>query len=102
MNVDKFGHHVFKRTKVNSYIEPYMAFINFNDDFIDVKNKAIKHLGNPIDPADGVTKQYVDNMMEVMFKKITTINQTFEQLDTEIKSLKQSIDSASQRSKYRK
>lgn len=102
MNVDKFGHHVFKRQKVNSCVEPYMAFMNFNDNFIDAKNKAIKHLGKPIDSTDGVTKQYVDNRMEALFKKITTINQTLEQLDTEINCIKQSIESVSQRSKYQK
>lgn len=98
MNVDKFGHHILKRSKVDSYVNS----LNFNSGFIHARNKAIKHLGKPTDPTDSVTKEYVDHIVEAMSKKVTTLYQKLDQLEKEITSLKQNIDALCQKSKYAK
>lgn len=101
MNVDKFGHHVLKKQKMNNYKEPSLAFINVTDCF-DAKNKTIKHIGKPVDPEDCATKQYVDNTADIMLNKIKSIHQELTQLETEINSLQQSIESVSFKNKYMK
>lgn len=103
MNVDKFGHHVFKRQKVNRSLEsPMASLLDGPKDFIDFKNKIIRHIGKPINPEDGATKKYIDDAMQDMSKAIKSISQNLQQLDIEINSIKQSINAVAQKSKYKK
>lgn len=99
MNVDKFGHHVLKRSKMNNYFDPSTALIDPGDGKFDAKNKIIKHIGNPIDSKDCVTKQYVDGHIENIYLKVKSINQTLVQLGSEINSLKQGLDSISSKNR---
>lgn len=99
MNVDKFGHHVFKRKKMdNHYLEPPCITLR-DDGCLDAGKKVIKHIGKPTDPEDCVSKQYVDQTVESFSTKLKSISQALIQLDTEINTLKQALNSVSQKAK---
>lgn len=99
MNVDKFGVNVFKKQKCNNN--------NINDSLIgltdngclDARNKIIKHIGKPIDPEDCATKRYVDDAVQSLSSQLKSMSQTLAQAGIEINSLKQNIESISQRTR---
>lgn len=92
MNVDKFGHHVFKKQKYEVYQN--VCSINLADDgCFDAINKTIKHVGNPTDPGDSATKLYVDDAIRSLLSQLKSINQTITQTSTEISTLKKNVDS---------
>lgn len=132
MNVDKFGHHMFKRQKNSSQLDQ-RPIILMDADCLDARNKIIKNVGLPTDPEDCATKKYVDELIEKLNNKIfmdiksinqaittsnnqntpknlacavdklnlniKTINQTLTQVGAEINSLKQNIETISQKQK---
>lgn len=99
MNVDKFGLNVFKKQKCyhNDLSEPPIGITD--NGCLDARNKIIKHIGKPIDPQDCASKLYVDNAIQNLSSKLKSISQTLAQTEIEISSLKQSIESISQRSR---
>lgn len=98
MNVDKFGHHVFKKQKCENYQNVYS--INLADDgCFDAKNKTIKHIRNPTDPGDCATKLYVDDAIRNLLSQLKSINQIITQTSREISALKQNVDLLSEKSR---
>lgn len=90
MNVNKFGHHVHKKIKMdNTSLE----------NIFDAQHKIIKHLGAPIDPNDCATKLYVDKIIDEKFSRLKLVEQTLVQLYSEINSLKKSIECVSRKLK---
>lgn len=83
MNVDKFGHHVFKKQKTYSQTDPSIA--NIENVCFDARQKKFKNVGIPTNPEDCATKQYVDESVQTLTDKldvnIKSINQTVSHLN---------------------
>lgn len=94
MNIDKFGHHVFKRQKMDSHSDYLIC--SMTDGSL---NKLLKNIVNPVDAGDCVNKQYVDKNIESLEIKLKSINQNLTQIGSEINSIKQSIESVTQKIK---
>lgn len=76
MNVDKFGHHLFKK-----YYNKHECLLKYSSDGnLSAQNKSIQNLKIPIHADDCCTKDYVDSLIEKVMSKIKTV----EQLNNEI------------------
>lgn len=90
MNVNKFGHHVHKKLKMDS---------SALENIFDAQHKIIKHVGTPIDPNDCATKLYVDKFLDGLYIRLKTVEETLLQLKSEINSLKRNIEGVSRKFK---
>lgn len=62
MSVDKFGHHVYRKQKIELDLTNLSLFKNTGNANLDAENKIIKHLKTPVDSQDAVNKEYVDQL----------------------------------------
>lgn len=88
MNVDNFGHHVFKRKKENNEL-PFLecALKSTNDGNLNAQKKIITNLGNPVNNSDGATKDYVDKSVIDRLQSVTSLYQTIDELKTRLTAL---------------
>ena len=60
MNVDKFGHHVHKRQRLNEVVRIECPLKRIDGDNLSVENKRLQNLKDPQELNDAVTKNYTD------------------------------------------
>lgn len=60
MNVDKFGHHVHKRQRLNEIIRIESALKRTDDNNLSVENRRLQNLNSPQESNDAATKEYTD------------------------------------------
>lgn len=84
MNVDKFGHHIYRKRKIEN-----CCLKNTNDYNFDAENKIIKNIGNPIDIHDSVPKKYVDDIQRKLLERINELNEIVTQQTSQINVIKQ-------------
>lgn len=89
MNVDKFGHHLHKRIINTKQLE----------NTFDLQHKTLKHIGEPIDPADCATKQYVDKLLCELTKKIKAVEQLLSQLNNDVNKVDRKLDDIARKQK---
>lgn len=71
MNVDKFGHHLYKTKKFkNNLMTVECALKRLSDNNLDAKNAIIRNLKLPVFDTDSVNKAYVDKSIEDLYNKI--------------------------------
>lgn len=97
MNIDKFGHHPFKKQKIEYHCE--QPIIITESGCLDARNKPIKNIGKVSDPTDCATKQYVDKSIDNVLNKLKDITQTLTQQCSDLNSLKQNVESIAQKVK---
>lgn len=95
MNIDKFGHHVYKKRKMD--ITKPLCVMQTNKDHLDAENKVIKNCGHPVDLNDSVTKKYVDEIEKNISKKITELSQILTQLSSQSNNTKSIISNIKSR-----
>lgn len=94
MNVDKFGHHINKiqiMENISTRSTTANLLVDDNNNF-NAQYKVIKHIATPIDQTDCATKGYIDKQIEINTKKINTLNQTVQQMNTDITSLSKNVE----------
>lgn len=83
MNVDKFGHHLFKKNIVN-----HEAFLKYSSDGnLNAQNKIIQNLKSPIHSDDSCTKEYVDSLIQNVISKIKTVELLHNELLAKINNI---------------
>lgn len=60
MNVDKFGHHVHKRSRISDLLD-LSSIVRFENNIVDLHSATLTGLSPPSNSTDAVNKQYVDS-----------------------------------------
>lgn len=60
MNVDKFGHHVHKRSRISDLLD-LSSIVRFENNIVDLHSANLTGLSPPSNSTDAVNKQYADN-----------------------------------------
>lgn len=71
MSIDKFGRSASSSNKIYIKGTPGIGFKLNSDGNFDLQKKQLKNLKNPLDPYDGATKIYVDNLCNEMIRNNT-------------------------------
>lgn len=93
MNVDKFGHHIFKRKRIKNENESIQcALIPTSDGNLSVQNKIIKGVLMPIDADNSATKEYVDKSIFDTYKSIKSLECFITEINGRLKNLEQIVN----------
>lgn len=99
MNVDKFGHHVNKKQKLNELPCFECGWKPTSDGNLSAQFKILKNIQTPVDSHDSVTKEYVDKSKAECSKIYYDINKftrdlsdRLVKLESQFESLKQKYD----------
>jgi hypothetical protein len=69
MNVDKFGRHPIA-IESNSSITPNTTLSVDSEGNIDLQQKRISNVGDPLEPGDCVNKRYVNETLLPLFQRL--------------------------------
>lgn len=71
MNVDKFGHNVYKNRRIkHDFNIVDCALKRLNNNILDAQYKIIRNVNLPVYATDSANKEYVDKSIEDFDKKI--------------------------------
>lgn len=85
MNIDKFGHHVHKRLRLDQILGLHSnvsdgALVKSSTGEFNLKSSTLKGLKSPVAPDEAVNKAYVDTLSRKFVSK--------EEIKTELKNIR--------------